>query len=214
MSPDFRKASTKRVNQAKAGTVRLWTLQPLHIWNSLQQQKGLWADPTHNSDFEEFFRNAYDWLREQMALRVPGYQGHYPWWAYDYKLDLRSFRYQMDVPNAPYVRLELAVPRQNVVLSAYGAWHCVLGPPSYLPFSDDADGYMKELEAWRAELSQHGLNPHLPPPEPWHSRMVASWQRIFDVEELRATNTIQATFERLELANVVQVTHFTSCPRS
>ena len=39
--------------------------------------------------------------------------------------------------------------------------------------------------------------------------MVASWERIFDVDDLRDTNTIQACFERLELNDVVTVTEFT-----
>lgn len=39
--------------------------------------------------------------------------------------------------------------------------------------------------------------------------MTASWERIFDVDDLRETNTIQACFERLDLADVVKVTLFT-----
>ncbi len=61
------------------------------------------------------------------------------------------------------------------------------------------------------ELLAHGLNERagLRLPEPWRSRMIASWDRIFDVDDLRATNTIQACFERLEMQDVVVVTFYT-----
>jgi len=39
--------------------------------------------------------------------------------------------------------------------------------------------------------------------------MTASWGRIFDADDLRDTNTIQACFERLDLEDVVKVTFFT-----
>jgi hypothetical protein len=64
------------------------------------------------------------------------------------------------------------------------------------------------------ELSQQGLSPvdqYLP--EPWFSRVIASWERIFDLEAIMATNewsdVVQANFERLDLEDVVAVTEFT-----
>jgi len=76
----------------------------------------------------------------------------------------------------------------------------------------DNEGWECEDNAWNKELKENGLDPYQehPLPEPWHSRMVASWERIFDVDDLRDTNTIQACFERLELNDVVTVTEFTA----
>lgn len=185
--------------------MRLWTIQPLWVWERLCEQGMLWSDPTGEAFFRDF-QDSYDWMRGQMRRRLPAYQGRHPWWAYDHKPDLRRYK-----PGAgPMARLELAVPPERVLLSAYGAWHYVLNL-FYLPQSVDDEEYQREDDAWEEELKQHGLNPYEdhPLPEPWQSRMVASWERIFDVDDLRDTNTIQACFERLDLADVVRVTFFT-----
>ena len=79
--------------------------------------------------------------------------------------------------------LELAVEPERVLLSGYGDWHFVL--------SD-----------WH--LLSEG---HEPPPEPpGPEERARSWERIFDVDAIRETNTIQACWERLDLADVVRVT--------
>ena len=151
-------------------------------------------------------------MRQQMRRRLPEYEGHYPWWAYDYKLDLRSFRHQ--VFGGRQVLMELALPPERVLFSAYGAWHYVLNP-MYLPQSVDEGEYKREARTWEEQLKQCGLDPYQGRslPEPWYSRMTASWERIFDVDDLRDTNTIQACFERLDLSDVVKVTAFTPVSR-
>ena len=145
-----------------------------------------------------------------MRRRLPGYGGHYPWWAYDYKLDLRSYR---GFSPERCVRLELAMPAERVLLSAYGAWHYVLSHWYLLQAVEEGE-YEREDAAWEEELTRHGLGPPRdgPLPEPWFFRMTASWERIFDVDDLRDTNTIQACFECLRVEDVVKVTTFTSRP--
>ncbi len=168
----------------------------------------LFVDPGDGA-FSDDLREAYDWMRQEMHKRLPDYESHHPWWAYDYRLDLRSLRHQ--VAPGDYVLLGIEVPTERVLLSAYGAWHSVLNG-DYLPqAASDAD-YDQESEVWHEELRRVGLNPYgsRPLPEPWQSRVVESWQRIFDVEDLRETNTIQACFERLDLAEVVEVIRFSA----
>ncbi len=150
-------------------------------------------------------------MREWMADRLPDYEGL--WWAYDYRLDLRSFRYQVGL--GPHVRLGLAVPTERVLLSAYGLWHSVLGR-TYIPDTQGEEEWEWTSEAWDGELRRHGINPFgdEPLPEPWRSRLEESWDHIFAVEELRATNTIQACFERLDLADVFEVTKFSPALRA
>jgi hypothetical protein len=71
-----------------------------------------------------------------------------------------------------------------------------------------------EFEAWSAELKQHGLWASRSLPEPWNTRRAASWERIFDVDMLARSgqfeDEVQATFERLDLADVIAVTEFTA----
>lgn len=200
------RAVTRAAGKAKPGTIRLWTIQPLWAWERLQEQKTLFSDPTQEEFFQDFQAD-YDWMRDQMRRRLPDYAGHYPWWAYEHKPDLRC--YTRSSPER-HVRLELAISPERVLLSAYGAWHFVLNS-WYLPHSVEDVEHERESDAWDAELKQYGLDPYRgrPLPEPWHSRITTSWERIFDVDELRETNTIQACFERLDLADVVKVTPFT-----
>ncbi len=208
-TPASTRAVTHTINRARPETVRLWTIQPLWVWERLYEQKTLFSNPSQLEYFSDL-KDDYDWMRGQMRRRLPDYLDHYPWWAYDHKTDLR---HRHTDSNRQHVRLELGVPQERVLLSAYGAWHFALNK-FYLPYAVEDAEYQRESDAWDEELEQHGLNPYSgrPLPEPWHTRMTASWERIFDVEDLRETNTIQACFERLDLEDVVKVTVFTPRP--
>lgn len=58
--------------------------------------------------------------------------------------------------------------------------------------------------------------PHAwPPPEPWHTTIVSSWERIFDLDALATSpdwwgpvTYIQVTFECLRLEDVRHVDYF------
>lgn len=196
------------MDRAKAKTLRLWTLQPVQVWLSLQQSGSLFVDPALRK-LDPEYQEAYAWMRGQMGRRIPAYQGHDPWWAYDYPPDLRHYRYRAGEPGSQQVRLALSVPRERVLLSAYGDWHHVLSG-DYLPPSQNPDKRLQESEAWERQfeaLITAGEAPRIT--ETSRTLLEESWERIFDVEELRNTNTIQATFERLDLLDVVSVTEFT-----
>lgn len=111
------------------------------------------------------------------------------------------------------MRLGLAIPLERVLLSGYGAWHYILNH-WYLP-ADEGEAGDAENVAWEAELVSRGIDPYRqqPLPEPWEQRLWATWERIFEVERLRETNTIQACFERLELEHVWEVTEFEAASR-
>ena len=128
----IRAAVTRYVHRPKPATIRLWTIQPPHVWNSLREQGTLLVNPIHSefADSITSFEQAYDWMREQMAKRIPGYTGHYPWWAYEHFLDLRFYRWHTPPYGKRLVRLELAVPRVQVLLSAYGADSDILNWPT------------------------------------------------------------------------------------
>jgi hypothetical protein len=146
-----------------------------------------------------------------MAHHIPAYGGRYLWWAWGKKPDLRSFRYHWGPAGLRYVRLELALAEDRVLFSDFDRWHYALNY-WYLPSTDDEGQYDAEQEAWEAALAASQVDDRRRPlPEPWHSRLVASWRRILDVDAVRGTEWAQATFERLERADVVRVTEFTTC---
>lgn len=108
------------------------------------------------------------------------------------------------------VRIELELDDDRVILSDFDAWHYVLNG-WFLSLSE------KEEVAFYKHLESAGVNQRWPYPEPFHSRVVSSWQRIFD---LKAGNpewlgspfkrSIQATFRELKLSQVRSVDRFTT----
>lgn len=185
--------------------MRVWTIQPLEAWERLQASRALYADGRR---IWPEFRCAFQWMREQILQRIPGYAGRYPWWAWAHpRPDLRRAGY---LPRSTRgVRLELELPGREVLLSSFDAWHIVLNQ-GYLALDEaEFDDFYRRFEAEVAE-------PHIwPPPEPWHTAIVASWERIFDLEALAANSNwngpvshVQAAFERLRLQDVRHVTCF------
>ena len=216
----FRPAVTRRCNLPKHDTIRLSTVQPLPVWYALQEQGTLFVDPDDPTFVAHiyYYSDSYDWMRTQMARCIPNYEGHYPWWAYEHFLDLRFYRWHTPHHGQRLIRLELAIPKEKVLLSAYGDWHCVLNR-AYLPAAIAWEDHERELDAWSAKLRKSGVEPGygiskfiVPYPEPWETQMQTSWEHVFDVDPKRPTQTIQATFETLKLAEVVKATEFTSMP--
>jgi Domain of unknown function (DUF3841) len=203
---DACRAFTYRVGRARPGTLRLWTIQPFAVWERLRRCQALYVDSVLS---DQDFLTQYDWMREQMARRLQDYQGHSPWWAwFRPKPDLRRWHACCAAAGSRGVRLELAVPAERVLLSNEATWLCVLNG-WYLGRT------RAEYEAWNREIERESLDDSAGRlPEPWAARVVASWEHIFDIEALAAgdewSDAVQATFERLELADVVAVTEFTA----
>ena len=186
--------------------------QPPEVWAKLLEQGVLYVDESHerfadNSD--QTVIAAYDWMRQQMHLRIPGYEWHYPWWAYTHFLDLRFYRFHTWPPYTSTVRIELCLPADKVLLSSYDAWHCVLNR-QYLPDAPDWDSYERDLDAWEDQVRQvvQDASHSSILCEPWESRLRASWERIFDGNVTASQQVIQATFEQLNLSNVRRATMF------
>jgi len=185
--------------------LRVWTIQPFEVWERLQMSGLLYADGRH---IPPELRFAYQWMRDQMVKRIAGYSGRYPWWGWAHpKPDLRCAGH---LPRGTRgVRLELELHDQEVLLSDFDAWHFVLNQ-GYLALNE------AEFEDFYRRFDAVVADPHAwPPPKSWHTAIVASWGRIFDLDAL-ATNPdwsgpegyIQATFECLRLEDVRHVTYF------
>ncbi len=185
--------------------MRIWTIQPVEVLACLEAEQVLYTDPEY---IWPEFRDAYDWLAGQMRQRIPGYGGGYSWWGWrSPKPDLRRSGH---LPRGTRgVRLELELDLAQVLLSGFDAWHIVLSR-GYLALTEAED------EAWderfRAAVPDSSV---WPAPEPWHSEILASWERIFDLEALAASEYwgterryVQATFETLRLADVRRSTLF------
>lgn len=175
--------------------MKLWTIQTLAAWQYLQQHKILTVQP--DFIFEEF-RNAYDWMSQQLQKHDPQPNQHisYPIWAWHQWIDQQrakpDLRFKAHLPSGTQgVRLLIEIPDQQVLLSDFDLWHCVLNN-GYLTDSFD-DKVVDDMEKQD------------------------SWQRIFDLdwhaEDFsfpRPHKSIQAVFWQLHESQVLDIDYFTA----
>jgi uncharacterized protein YjbI with pentapeptide repeats len=200
----FPRATTSRLRRASSGTMRVWTLQPTSLWVALRDHDRLTVDQDY---IDTYYLFTYEWLRSQMALRIPHYEGGFPWWGWCRpKPDLRR-RWWGGLAGTPLVRLELAIPAERVLLSNYMAWHMILNR-GFLGITD------AETAAWLSRLEQAGFSDtQWPLPEPWQTDVIQSWANVFALEALEkggswSTDLVQGVFEFLNLDEVIEVTEF------
>ena len=206
-------AITRFVNAPRPITLKIWTIQPLYVWESLVQEKELFVDPSHPDFYGKsdiYSLEAYNWLCKQMASRVCNYTGCYPWWAYTHFLDLRFYRYWHSPHGCRRVRLELAIERDRLLLSNQRSWVSVMNR-AYIETNIYGEPDEEELRLWEegvdGGVQRRGYSLY---DEPWESQMRSTWERIFDVEQRFPTEVTQANFERLRLDDVVKATFFDS----
>lgn len=191
----------------------LWTIQPLSLYKKLQEHSILHCDPSKEGfwglEFKEF-RDAYDWLADQMKIRIslPPKGVQYPFWAWalidgvSKKPDLRRTEFNNYV--GENVVLELEIPDNDVLLSDEENWHYVLNN-FYLHDVNDGGDKWEETEAWFDGL----------PPSDRDSVRRKSWKRIFEKGD--ADNNwkfVQATFWELHMDQVRSVRKFTGRGKS
>ena len=192
---------------------QVWTIQPLLVWERLQEERVLLVD---ESLADISWVDSYDWMRERMRERLPGNRGLYPWWAwYAPKPDLRRIRHHVNNERGkPYVRIELSLPDERVLISHLDAWvHVING--WIVPYT------YKESLKWMDWVDTFEGGPL---PEGAKAMREATWPRIFerdlpargreDRDGLESSIWVedywQATFEELRMDDVQKVTHFLS----
>jgi hypothetical protein len=189
--------------------MRIWMIADLNLLEAMQAAPVLYCDPARIS-FPEFLP-AYTWMGQQMALRIPCYHGHLPWWAWHQwepgraKPDLRARTLHNGfAPGAPLVRMELEIPAEEVTLSDFELWHFILNR-RYLGWTEEEGNAVER--AWKGRIPNEILE--------------ASWERIFLLHYppeadiwlgAIAASRVQATFETLRLADVRTVTHCLARP--
>jgi hypothetical protein len=118
--------------------MRLWSIQPVMMYDKLVAGKVLHCDPKKSVLVTECgFGPAYDWLAEQMIKRVgpPPAGVKYPFWAWHTvewqhkKPDLRRMEFRGY--SEDQVCIELEVPDRDVLLGNEDMWHLVLNDGYY-----------------------------------------------------------------------------------
>ncbi|MGD9722691.1 MAG: DUF3841 domain-containing protein [Pirellulales bacterium] len=185
----------------------VWTIQPATVWVLLHSEGTLTVDPRYSGNLH----HCYEWLRERLSQMIPGYAGHYPWWAYCSRPDLRSVRHNKPCGELNYL-IELLVPRDSVILSPSWAWEVIYQGQFLSPTRREAKDWVCRGKKATADWEERW-----PLPEPWMSQLLASWERLFDPSlpnsgwletSLTSYSGREAVFEVLELSQVRQVIAF------
>ncbi len=182
--------------------MRLWSIQPLAVWEKLQKFGTL-----NNSEAytQQDFLPAYRWMAGEMTRRIgpSPYTDALPFWAwfqaYDSKRPRPDLRRSAHLPaGSSGVRITLQMVSEQVLLSDFELWHYVLNH-WYLPTS------MKDSETFEEQTHD----------EKTDIIIRESWQRIFDLKFSAtdiaaplAKKSLQATFWELRLENVIEVQSF------
>lgn len=216
MSTDF-VSRRESDDKSDSGKVRVWTVQPEEVWLKLQEQKSLLVDPDLSQTYQDW-PDSVDWMREQMRKRLPGYQGNVPWWAwYTPKPDIRKLRHGA-CSGAPetYVRIELLIAKDRVLISQIMAWTYVLLRVA-VPYTNLEGDYWFNVDEKLGGRVR---------PKRIQARVEATWERIFALDlpsrdpdcdktheyELWQEHWWQATFEELRLDDVCKYTVFVTTP--
>jgi hypothetical protein len=108
------------------------------------------------------------------------------------------------------VRIELHLDDKEVLLSDFGKWHYVLN--NWFLARDGGGDEQFDRAKNKVGYKRDGRFP-----EPLQSKVVASWERIFDLTTLEHdwlgrfhARMIQATFWELRFKDVTDVTFFTA----
>jgi hypothetical protein len=154
--------------------MRLWTVQPVAVWEGLQSAGTIRVDPAKLIR-EGWIHPQYSWLIWQLRYRIQDSRGSLPWFAYCARPDLRWLRHSRPAGSRE-VLIELVPPEGTYVAFPCWAWHEVFCG-QYLGLSGP------EVREWLSGLrrdtgiafSEHGGLL----PEPWQAELEASWRRLF-----------------------------------
>jgi hypothetical protein len=200
--------------EADTAGMRLWTVQPLVVWEQLEQLCLLSVDETRLSTLG-YVPDSYRWLVQQLKQRLPEYPGTLPWWAYCEKPDLRWVRHRRPAGQRE-VRLELEPRPRTFLTFPRWAWDMVYCG-QYLSFA------RREHDEWVGAMRRAVPDEdEWPLPEPWQEQMEASWLRLFhpnlpprswDDEAFTKSESREAVLGVLRREDVRQVTHFVGCSK-
>lgn len=195
--------------------MRLWSLQGEAVVSALERggvvrSSASWTDPA--------FLSAYAWMQRQMTRTVgpPPAPGLSPMWAWaqwhsahQKKPRLNSRAHFPSGTRA--VRLTLEVDPEEVLLSDFHAWHCVLNRhPLHLSEAEDEDFEVRlqAVSGSRSKLSG-------PLPTSLEAEMKHTWERIFDLTleseyafYSRSERSIQACLWEIRTEQVVLFERF------
>lgn len=197
--------------ELKPHLVKVWTIQPLEVWEQVDQL-GLLAVDAARLPYDGYVPWQYEWLAKQLQERLPGYCGSLPWWSYGACPDLRQYRHSRPRGQRE-VRMEILLPSEEIFSMPCWAWDTVYSG-HFLSFERE------ERLDWDRRMREAVTDEDLwPLPQPWREELEASWERLFDPAlppssdgddefHCRLGTKQEAVFGLLRRSAIKRVTHF------
>lgn len=183
--------------------MKLWTMQPLCVWEDIQRTGVYRCDPARSRMFP-YLGECYAWLARKMAERVgPPPEGvAYPVWAWykqdgrHKKPDLRNERWACGEEDTGFTCIALELPPERVLLSDFDIWHIILNDGLISDTEEEGRAQEAFYEALDGEQKRAYKD--------------KNWERVFDVSTLDNGWTlrgdcVQATFWELKREDIRSV---------
>lgn len=188
--------------------VRVYTRQdPLAVAEA--QERGFFTGSHgHRPDDDDFFDYPYEWMRQQMAERIPHFSGDLPVWTWLKKQNERkwieSWIKEERKNSPPTPRIIALVPRKRILISCFELWHQHLNnwPVSFTEADDEA--FEKK---WPHNIAVN-TNPE------YQSDVEANWTEVFNITGPRSAflreihgpvSVVQACVDRIYMNEVVSI---------
>lgn len=186
--------------------MRVWSFQPVEIYEQLKSQKILYVDESkiemfHFDDMEDLVsKRAYDYMVETMKQKIKcpkPEQATYPWWAW-YKFDGENKKPDMRKRECYFdedmICLELEIPEDQVLLSDEELWYCPLNNSPIILEEDDMR--WDKTYDWYAALDKRIKQ----------TEIEKTWEHCFDrsgdITMYTSGKWIQATFWELKFSDI------------
>lgn len=203
-----RRALPGTVDRSDADVLRLWTIQTREAYEILVRDGALRGSPER---IEPTFAKPYAWLEGQATERLDTGTGTLLWlWARGPAGMLR----RCAVYGSGEVLLEVAKPRDEVLLSSFDAWHCCLNGYPWvpeLPDESDAD-YVRRLDVIY-DLYVDVRREHGDLPELMREVMQWSWSAVLDPDRFPSDEVLQACVHEIAAGDVIGAWRIRSSPR-
>lgn len=165
-----------------------YTIQRKEAWERAKEEGYLFGQERY---IIEDFVAPYQWMITQMNKRMD-YDGTYPVWVWLEEPDLQQQAHLLKGEDG--VCLTLNIPDEQVLISNFDGWHCVLND-WFCPFTETED---EAYDKGHANLTKE-----------------ESWERIFDLEAFRTSEIwsegeedLQGVTGKISLEQVINVTSF------
>lgn len=150
------------------------------------------------------FLDSYNWLKEQLEIKGLNLKYNYPFWVWIERPDFREYRKEIPKGGSLFL-LELDIPKEEIIISNFGAWHMVLNG-IYCPknTSDykmiEKDKKLSEAYFWDKEIENN-----------LKSKIKESWNNIF-LRNKKFKNlyglTEQGNISHIRLDQIIKITEY------